>query len=225
MEDLTVIFLTINKVPKAWAAYQLEVLKEAVGKAPVISVSREAMDFGTNIQQVAPFSASNIYLQMLRAARLADTPYIAIAEDDVLYPLEHFHSYRPPLDAFAYNLVRWQLHTWGEPTFYWRVKLANYAMIAPRQLTIEALEERFARWPDGMPEGRLGELGRYTVERRLKVSLRQSVQFQTTIGLVCLHHDYGLDPLERNHRKRRGMLRATEIPYWGRAEEIVRRFV
>lgn len=224
MKDITVIFITINKVPKKWAEFHKKVLLEAVADAPLISVTAEPSDLGTNIIQTPPFSTANIYDQILRASKMATTPYIGIAEDDVLYPKEHFHTFRPALDAFAYNLIRWQLHTW-EPVYYWRERLANYAMIAPRELTIKALEERLAKCSKDLLARKNGELGRYTVEHRLGVTLRNSVQFKTTVGLVCLHHDFGLDPLERNHKKRMGFLRAYDIPHWGRSEDLVRKFI
>jgi HJR/Mrr/RecB family endonuclease len=65
-------------------------LKEAVYNNPVISISREPMDFGTNLIQEETKDKSNIFRQVLRGAKLAQTEYIAIAEDDTLYPPEHF---------------------------------------------------------------------------------------------------------------------------------------
>jgi hypothetical protein len=223
--DICILFLTVNKVPKYWSEFQRKVLMEAAGKIPIITVAKEKQDWGSvNLIQEEPISVSNIYWQMLKVAKTVDTKYVAIAEDDVLYPYEHFHSFRPPLDTFAYNSIRWQVHTW-EPTYYWRSKIANYSLIAPRELMIEALEERFKKYPDGIPEEKAGELGRWTVEKRLKVEVRKAIEFRTTIGLVCVHHDFGIDPLERNHRKRMGMLRAFDIPYWGRSEDVIKKFI
>jgi hypothetical protein len=84
---------------------------------------------------------------MLRATRLVKTPYIAIAEDDTLYNEEHF-SYRPKDNEFAYNMTHWSLFTWGDPTYHWRNRRGNYSMIAPTKLLLEALEERFEKWPN-----------------------------------------------------------------------------
>jgi hypothetical protein len=223
--DITILFLTINKVPKLWAEYQLEVLKKAIGDAAVISVSSVPMDFGVNIIQKEEPSTANIYWQILRAAKLAKTPYVAIAEDDVLYCYEHFNSYRPPLDTFAYNSVRWQLHTFDTPMFYWRKRLSNYSLISPRELLIETLEERFSKYPYPDERGGAGEVGKSRVEKNLKLTQRNMIEFSTTVGIVCLHHKFGIDPLERSGRKRRGMIRALEIPTWGKAEDIIKKFI
>src|SRR3990167_7580897 len=94
MNDLTIIFLTNNELPESWTAYHKKVLLDAVGKVPLITISRKPLDFGINILQTEPKSPSNVYWQLLRGAKLAMTKYIAVAEDDTLYCSEHF-SFRP----------------------------------------------------------------------------------------------------------------------------------
>lgn len=224
MQDLTIIFLTVNKVPKGWAEYQKEVLLKAAGKFPIITISREPLDWGQNLIQDGPISSANIYRQILRGAKIAATPYIAIAEDDVLYNSEHFGNFRPPSDSFAYNMTRWGIFTWGEPTYFWKNRLSNAAMVAPRELTIEALEERFVKHPGDSSTGQDGELGKNRIEKNLELTPRKYVEFYTTVPIVYFNHEYSIDPLERTQRKRRGMIRAFDIPLWGRAEELVKKF-
>jgi len=225
MKDLTIIFLTVNKVPAEWADYHRKVLEEAIEDSPIITISKEPLDLGTNLIQDGPINTSNIYYQMLRGAKLASTPYIAVAEDDVLYSKDHFNCFRPRLDEFAYNMTRWGIFTWGEPTYSWKDRITNSAFIGPRELTIKALEERFAKYPDGTPEGRTGELGRRMIEDRLGLSHYKCVKFNSTVPIVDFNHCYSLDPLERNQRKKMGPLKAFDIPYWGRADELVQKFL
>jgi hypothetical protein len=222
MSDLTIIFLTVNKVPKQWAEYHKKVLLDAAGDFPIITVSKIPMDWGTNIIQTETEGAANVYWQMLKAAKLATTPFVAVAEDDVLYHYEHF-LFRPPLDTFAYNMCRWSLFTW-EPVYNHRGRRGNFALIAPRELLIETLEERFAKFPDGMPDDLAGEVGRERVDRRMGLKERKVMDIYTTVPIVVFHHDYEMDRVAREHRKRMGMLRAYDIPYWGRAEELVKHF-
>ncbi len=222
--DLTILFLTVNRVPEKWAEYHKKVLLEAIGDAPVISISKKPMDFGTNILQTEPENSSNIYWQMLKGAKLATTPYIAIAEDDVLYCWEHF-LYRPPLDTFAYNMTRWSLFTFGEPTYSWRYRIGNFALIAPRELMIEALEERFRKYPNGTPADCTGELGKPRTDRLLKLTPRKIVEFWTTTPIIQFSHDYGTEPRQKTHKKRMAIVRAYDIPYWGRSEDLVKHFM
>jgi hypothetical protein len=222
--DLTVIFLTVNRVPEHWAEYHMKILKEAIGHYSVISVSKKPMNFGTNILQTEPESSSNIYFQMLRAAKIATTPYIAVAEDDVLYCREHFTLFRPEPNEFAYNMTRWSLYTW-EPMYSWRHRIGNFSLIAPAKLAIEALEERFTKYPNGTPDGATGELGKPRSDKRLKLTPRNIVEFWTTVPIIQFSHDYGTEPYQKNHKKRHAMVRAYDIPYWGRGEELVKNFV
>ena len=223
LADLTILFLTVNKVPKAWAEYQKQVLFEAAREASIITLSKEPLNWGTNVLQVEPESLSNIYWQMLKGAKMATTDYIGIAEDDTLYHVEHF-EFRPQPDEFAYNMTHWSLFTWGTPTYSWKDRRGNYSMIAPRKLMIEALEERFAKYPNGTPDHATGELGRERVERNLGVTHRKLVQFWTTIPIINFNHDFSEEKYQRTHVKRMGALRAYEVPHWGRAEELVKHF-
>ena len=221
--DITIIMLTANKMPKGWAKFHQEKLLEAAGSSPIITISREPLDWGINLLQTEDYGASNVYFQLLRGAKAATTDYIAVAEDDTLYPKEHF-EYRPPLDIFAYNQNKFGLFTWGKPTYFWKDRIKNSTLIASRQLVIEALEERFAKHPNGTPAGLTGEMGRNNVEDKLGITRRRAAWFATEISIIALDHEYGIDRLARTHRKRMGILQAYDIPYWGKAEDIVKLF-
>lgn len=223
--EITIIMLTANKVPKSWADFHKQKLTEAAGESPIITISREPLSWGINLLDEEPYQISNIYFQMLRGAKTADTDYIGIAEDDTLYPKEHF-EYRPPLDTFAYNMNRFGVFRWSrKPTYFWKNRMSNSTLIAPRQLMIEALEERFNKHPNGTPSGFTGELGRSNVEDKLEVSHRKSEWFSTEISIVRVDHEMGIDRLSKTHRKGMGILRAYDIPYWGKAEDIIKQFV
>lgn len=224
-DDLTVLFLTVNRVPKTWAEYHRSVLIEAAGNNPIITIAKELQSWGhKNITQDGDICVNSIYKNMLIGAKLATTKYIGIAEDDTLYEQEHFNSFRPALDTFSYNLCRWQIHTW-EPIYYLRHRYGNFALIAPRELMIETLEEIYDKYPKGIPDGLAGELGRVRIEKRLGITHRKNTQFETTIGIVCVHHENGLDPYEQRKVKRLGKIRAYDIPYWGRSRDLIKRFI
>ena len=147
MNDLTCIFLTLNKLPKEWQEYHKKTFLEAIGDTPLITVSREPMDIrGIQIRQTEEQSHSNIFKQMLIAAKMATTPYIAIIEDDILYCKEHF-LYRPALDTFAYNMSRWSIFTW-DPIYSHKMRKCNGAGIFPREEMIKALMRGMGRQPN-----------------------------------------------------------------------------
>lgn len=162
---------------------------------------------------------------MLRGAKIATTDYVAVAEDDVLYPKEHFDFYRPARDTFAYNQSRWALFAWGESTYSWRNRKSNCSLIAPRELMIEALEERFAKYPgDTMRPEHVGELGRERVDRWLGVTVRKSVEAFSEIPVIQINHASATEDRQRRQRKKLGPIKAYDIPFWGRAADVIKNY-
>jgi hypothetical protein len=217
VKDLTVIFLTVNHVPEKWAEYHKSVLLEAIGDTPVITVSKNPLDWGMNLIQEGEPSVENIYKNILRACNASKTPYIAIAEDDTLYHKSHF-EYRPSMDTYAFNSHRFGLFTWGKPMFYYKDRISNACMIAPRELVIKSLEDRFTKYP----HSNIGELGK---EKGTGLDRKKTVLFESDIAVVYLSHTKSLDPTEQHKSKKMGAVRAIEIPHWGRAEYIRSKFV
>jgi len=173
--------------------------------------------------QEPPFCAWNVYHQMLRAARIADTKYVAVAEDDTLYPARHFNDFRPPDDAVAYDMSRWSVFSWkGEHAFFSAIrKHGNFTMIGPTQLVVDALEERERKYPNG--NNYTGEIGRREVEGVLGVKRNKLVEWYCIEPMVNLCHPQGLSPTYinvRGHERKPGELKAIEIPIWGRAADI-----
>ncbi len=222
MRDLTVIYLTANLIPQSFAKYQRQILLEAIGDFPLISVSRKPLDFGHNILDDGEKNISNIYYQMFRAIKLVTTEFIAIAEDDTLYPKQHFEFFRPEKDTFAYNMNRLALFTWDTPIYSWRHGKSNCSLIAPRKLALDTLEERFKKYPKGTPLNLTGELGR--LEEALELTPRNIVDVYSTISLIQFNHDYASEEYQRKHKKKLGPIKAFDIPYWGKAAKLVKKF-
>lgn len=240
MDDLTVIYLSACQMGTDWHQWQMVRLLIAVGKSAVITVSPNEIPGMPEIwhwlKDTGQHGYWNIYMQMLRAAKLATTPYVAVAEDDVLYTPEHFMEYRPRLDNVAFDRSRWSLFAWEEnPIFCLRQRVSNCAMIAGREYLVECLEERKARWPNG-PTGKaaswVGEVGRPKIDKGLGVTVRKPAEeWWCSNPIVQLNHMTGTDqgtygrlPDGRRLIKPHGQIKAVEIPYWGPAAEIVRMY-
>ena len=227
-KDITAIFLTNNEVPEEWMRFHNKVLLESLGGAPLITMSRKPMNLGKNILQDKPKSMSNIYYQLLRGAKEAKTDYIAVVEDDTLYPPEHFLQ-RPKKDKIGYNMNHWSLFTWitshhTHPIYSWRNRRGNYSMLSYRELVIEALEERFKKFPDGTPDRITGEIGRPMVEHNMGITVRDVQEFETTQSIINFNHSNASDDLQQRQRKSLGEIRAYDIPYWGKAEDLVKQW-
>jgi hypothetical protein len=227
VSDLTVIFLTINRMPSRWEQFHREHLLRAVEGRPLICISAKPMDLGRPnteyLIQTGPFRAWNVYTQLLRGARMAETKYVAVAEDDTLYPKRHFSDFRPKDDEIAYDMSRWSVFSWkGENAFFSAIrKHGNFTMIGPRKLVIDALEERERKYPEGKDYS--GEIGRPDVERVLRVTRHKLVEWYCIEPMVNLCHPEGLSPTYVNTpglERKPGELKAYDIPIWGKAATI-----
>ena len=228
--DLTVVYYTSNYLD-THNPYFLENTKKqllrAIDDLPLISVSQKPIAFGQKIC-VGEMGRShlNLYRQILIGAKAAKTKYVAMAEDDILYSHEHFHYHLPKGDVFSYNMAKWSLFTWTTPplfSFRNNRKVVN-SLIAPRDMLVAALEERFNKFKD-IPDERVplhywGDPGRY--EEKLGVSPRATEEFYTTETNIVFSHPEAFGYLTRGERKRLGDIRAYDIPYWGKAQDILK---
>jgi len=226
MADLTVIYLTANRMPKLWVDFHLKHLLAAVGDYPLITVSMKPMDLGvgeTNLIQTSEYGSWNTFCEWNRAAKVAETEFVAIAEDDTLYHPIHFSAFRPKPDEVAYHMGRWTVMSWhAEPTFSLIRAMGGFACICPREVMISTLDEREAKFPTGTLRG-AGEIGRRDVSRRMGITHHNAVEWWSHFGMVNLAHTRALSSTFQEHptrTRRQGELKAIEIPYWGRAADI-----
>jgi len=227
MSDLTVIYYTANNISDYFAKNTQKQLLKAIGDLPLISVSKKPMDLGQNIVVDLPRTHFNIYRQALIGAMAAETKYIALAEDDVLYAPEHF-KHRPVDGRFAYNLGAWSIFTWQDPPMFTHkgtVRRNLNSLICERNLFIEAMDERFAKYPE--PDGQRikdlwAEPGKY--ERQLGVTVRETTVFYSNPPNIVFSHKDELSFEGLGTRKRLGEFRAIEIPHWGKAIDIVKEY-
>ena len=232
--DLTVIYYTSNHLEiqnPVFVANTKKQLLKAIGIHPLISVSQKPMDFGTNLcLGDIGRSHRNIYRQILEGCKLAKTKYVAMAEDDILYSYEHFHTYTPKENKFAFDMQKLSLFTWTKPMYTFRTKrMVVNQMIAPREMLIEALEERFARIPvlramgksDEWINSRWGDPGRY--EDLLGITVRPKEEFYSQVPSIVFSHPnaFGYEQ-NQGKKKRLGDIRMYDIPFWGKAEDVLK---
>lgn len=235
MNDLTIIYYTANIISYYFAENTQRKLLQAINDLPIIFISLEnktenvannLLLRNANIKEF--ISVSNlsrhhlsIYKQALMGAKKASTKYIALVEDDVLYPAEHF-KHRSTDGIFAYNKSVWSMYTWVKPPlFSYKDRRNMYSLICERELFIEAMEERFMKYPteQDLFLGNWSEPGKY--EKNLGVTERRTEVFYTNIPLVAFSHETALSYQNLGKRKKLGDLRVTALPYWGHADEVI----
>ncbi len=199
-KDLTIIYATASKAPLHFRQKVFDELKKAAQDYEVYYI----------IDPPEVSSITNYYKELLIAAKKLDTPYIAFAEDDTLYPDEHFNQRPPDLETFAYNTTRWNLQTWSKPPFYsLRQKLILSTMIAPREKFIEIMNMRVR-----LAEKHMFEPGRGEGEK--------THAFATYNPVVVFQHPDGFGYMEG--KKGAEKVRATALPYWGSARKVMNDF-
>jgi len=227
MRDLTILYVTSNTISDTFGRNLRHYLLQASAKqiANIITVSKKPLDFGTNYVFRGDRSHIGIYRDALIGAKQIRTKYMAFCEDDVLYSPAHF-KYRPSKDTFAYNSNCWSLYTWIRPALfnYKGARRNNCTLICETKLYIETMEERFAFYK-GVPEDQIplktwAEPGRY--EGNIGLPIRATEYFNPDPPNIMFSHPEGLSMNNLGQRKRMGSVRATEIPFWGRADDIVK---
>ena len=226
-DDLTVVYYTANHINDYFADNTRTQLLKAIGDIPIISVSKKPLDFGYNSKNFVvklPRSQYSIYKQALIGVRAAQTKYVALAEDDVLYSPAHFRQRSSP-GTFAYNIGTWSIFTWSkDPIFTCKLngRINLNGLICERDLFIEALEERFRLWPnpEEIDKSIFGEPGKY--DRHLGTTPRPTETFYTNPPNIVFSHETNLQFEGLGTRKAAGQIRAYEVPYWGRAEDILK---
>lgn len=223
--DLTIIFYSANQNSDYFMSNVLNQLYKAVGETPIISVTFKPMNLGTNIC-IGEQKRSNymLYKQVLIGAREAKTKYVAMAEDDMLYSSEHF-EYRPGY-TLAYDLNKWSLFSWTKPPiFSYRPRKLMNSLIAPRDLLVQTLEERFAKYPvlEEIPypifEYYWGEPGRF--ENHLKISKPKSETYMSTVPSIMFSTSEALGYQVLGKRKAHSKVKITNLEPWGTASQVL----
>lgn len=205
MNDLTVIYYTSNLISDYFANNVRERLLLSTRGIPLISVSQKPITFGVNIcVGLLSQHVFNLYQQILTETKTAKTKYVVMAEDDILYSPEHFTEYRPANDVFGYNMNKWGLYTWKAPIFNFKNRHSMSSLIARRNLLIEALEERFNKYPtlESIPKDVFGEPGRY--EGHLGVKKQKMEDWRSSIPNIIFSHDKALGYLTQGKKKEDG---------------------
>jgi len=232
--DLTILYYTCNRIHERFAsAVRAELTTSVADRFPIICVSHCPVDFG-DVRIVVgdvPQSIAQVYRNILIGCQAATTTFCAAAEDDALYVPEHF-DFRPPRDTFCYNEQRWILsrrlaadgqHREGHYFFNPRTQMAQG--IFSRDLMIEALVEKFARYPNPPRETTIakkagfGEPGRY--EKNLQLAPRKLARFKwTERPNVIVNHS---ESLMGRRQARAEHPSCTELKPWGSADDLWRR--
>jgi hypothetical protein len=213
--NLTLIYYTANICEPVLAQKVREnILK--VTNAPVISVSQEPIDFGENVcVGKVGMSSYNIRKQILIGAMHASTDYVALVEDDTLYPPDHFDVLNCKRDdKICYNRKVFVLSAFNK-NLARKGSLYTGAIIANKYFLINVLKD--------MIKGRRGwvdDPNHSHPTRRLKLPTFRSyghATFKQRGSLITVDHASSMHPTMHNVRRD-----IDELPIWGNARELLK---
>ena len=226
--DLSIVFYTANRLHEPFAGHVREqLLKSIDGEFPLIVVSHEPMPgFGDrNIVVENPtWGHLQIYRNILTGALTAETEFLGLAEDDILYSHDHWRTHRPPSYRVSYDLSRWGLNSWCNPPLYgYRNRIVINQLLGPTKYVTDALQERFRKF-EGVPEDKIPiqhfcEIGRF--EDALGVTPRNFECYASPTPSVVFSHEEAFGYQSRGTRKSIGEFPRKELPFWGSAEKML----
>ena len=228
--DLTILYYTANEEPEYFMKNTQKQLLKAVGDTPIVSVSFKPTMIGDNCTNIVLEgqirSNYTLYKQVLMAAKVATTEYVATGEDDLLYSAEHF-QYRPQKDVFAYDLAKWSIFSWTKPPiFSYRPRKLMSSLIVTREALIRTLEERYAKYPTLEEASKtiyplyFGEPGRF--ERHLGITPLESEEYSASVPNVMFSTPEALGYLHLGTRKAHNNIQANRVEPWGTAESVLK---
>lgn len=237
----TIIYTTENMLAEPLASKVRELLVESAGGIPIVSVSQEPIDLGTNVC-VGKIGRNwlNLYKQLLIGAKTATTENVVICEHDCIYTREHLNWTPPRPDVFYYNLnVRLVEYGTKHPelfgmysTHWEKDRKALSQLICNRELLIKTTEARL-KLLDNDPEVVrqivfAGEPGVSLIRLKQAKSLALSGQathlqsllkdyLETEVSDVFSNTNPNLDIRHDSNftGPKRGKKRTFEDPYWG----------
>jgi hypothetical protein len=178
-------------------------------------VSQKPLDFGENIcVGDVGMSSHNIRRHILIGAKNANTDYVALAEDDALYPEDHFNVLNCKRDdKMYYNKKVYVLSVFNK-SLARKGSLYTGAIIANKYYLINVLK--------GMIKYRRGWIddpNRSHPTRRLKLATFRSYghgTFKTANSIITVDHVSSMHPSMHNVRRS-----IDELPGWGSAKELL----
>lgn len=200
---ITVIYYTSNREKETFEQKIREKLFEAIGNLPLISISHKPIEFGYNIC-VGDIEVcdKSILEQILIGCEAADTPFVAMAEADCLYPLTGYFDFEPDdIDAVYRYTNLWILsRRWKH---YRKKAYSLSGQIAGRKYLMKRIKKI---------------LGPPFIERKDIVNKKTGwIPFESSVPIINIKTNEGM-------RKVTGTIKdispEESLPYWGTAMDL-----
>jgi hypothetical protein len=217
MLDKSIVYYTGNgDYPKLEEAVRDTITRHSDGM-PIVSVSHQPLDFGTNIC-VGPLQQSpeHVFMQLRLGAQAATSKYVCVCEADTLYPEQFFRFDPPRSDTYYYPKDGYI--TWTGRGFYWEKRLRELTGIVAREHLLRVLGVMQEKW---FGTQKSVESGYDSVLRIDKVIKKAGKVEHVDLGdVVTLKTDRGMhmsSPHSRNNKRR-------SLQEWGSVRDMWKKY-
>jgi hypothetical protein len=222
-----IVYYTDNKLDdKILYACQSQ-LKKSVETNRIVSVSLEPIDFGDNICLPLERGYLTMFKQILAGLEELDTDIVFFCEHDWLYHSSHFDFVPPEKDKFYYNTNVWSVRLEDGHALRTDNSQRTSALCAYRELLLEHYRKRVELVEKNGYSPKMGfEPG--THGRAERVDDYKAVSRESEFPNIDIRHNQNLTPNRwekdqfRNQKYTKGWTEAKELPYWGKAKDILK---
>lgn len=212
-DQVTIIYYTSNREKEGFERKIRDKLVENSGGLPIISVSHQPIDLGTNIC-VGPHVPNdhNLYRQVQIACKAAKTPYVIAAEADCIYPPEYFQYVPEDTESFYRYSNVWILYKKFD--YFFQKTSSEGAMMAGRDFYIKQIDKMLEGRPewDETPRLKLHTMDPLWIWKWFGEGGLPMISWKTNQGLrqftKTIHHISDIESL----------------PYWGKLKELKKEF-
>lgn len=218
MRGLTVLYYTSNLENEDFLARVRGKLRHLAAGIPIVSVSQKPINFGHNIcVGEVGLSSYNIRRQILIGAESAMTDFVALVEDDSLYPPNHFVVQdRFDDSTMYYNRKVYMLST-RTRMFARKASFFTGSIIVGRNYLIESLKKMLSKAKSEWIDDKYHDSPRKRMILRTFRSFNND-SFKVRYSIVSVDHERSMHPFMHNTRRNLG-----EVPGWGKADELLKK--
>lgn len=204
-KDLTVLYYTSNQEDDAFEERIRARLLDVIGELPLISISHEPINFGYNVCiGRRELSDRSINESILTGCLIANTPLVATAEADCLYPPTGYFDYVPDKINHVYRYGNLYI-LWKNNPIFKRKKYSGCAQIMGREYFIDRIMRRLSSTSRPFLKGEMIPKNSWTM-------------FSGDLPVVNFKTGNGL----RKFTSKSETDKTPVLPYFGRAEKVLR---
>jgi hypothetical protein len=207
---LSIIYYTANAENIEFENKIIDNLKLQAGGITIISVSRKSIDLGKNIcVGEKPICYSSELKQILIGLKEAKTEFCLAAESDCLYPPDYF-QFIPEIKDRVYRYNNIKIHFEGRDKF-WKKSWVEAGQICGRDFWIKSIEKVLSGQKDWEPIKVNPPFVFDTKDKYVFSGENPILYFKTRQGIGF----------------KTGFIQGSseEIPYWGTAEEVRKKYL